>query len=104
MLEATGERVVGLQGQAGPRGFLHLPVELIVVVVNFPPEVEPGESEAEGANQEQEPQAFPLQEQSRAEDRVTKIITASQRHIGRLPQEHTARSRAGGPTRKQAAT
>lgn len=80
LLEATGEWVVGLQSQAGPRGFLHLPVELIVVVVNFPPEVEPGESEAEGANQEQEPQAFPLQEQSRGQSHKNRhSVTASHR-------------------------
>lgn len=43
----------------------HSPVEFIVVIVDFPPEVEPGECEAEGDGEEQEPEAFPLEEQSR---------------------------------------
>ena len=43
----------------------HLPVEFIVVIVDFPPEVEPGECEAEGDGEEQEPEAFPLEGQSR---------------------------------------
>lgn len=61
----------GSRLQPEPRVSLHSPVELIVVVVDSPPEVEPGEREAEGADKEQEPQAFPLQEQSRAEGSVT---------------------------------
>lgn len=43
----------------------HSPVEFIVVIVDFPPEVEPGEREAKGDGEEQEPEAFPLEEQSR---------------------------------------
>lgn len=43
----------------------HSPVKFIVVIVDFPPEVEPGECEAEGDCEEQEPQAFPLEEQSK---------------------------------------
>lgn len=43
----------------------HSPVEFIVVIVHFPPEVEPGECEAKGEGEEQEPEAFPLEEQSR---------------------------------------
>ena len=68
---AQGHRAeLGRRLRPEPRGSPHSPVELIVVVVDSPPEVEPGEREAEGADQEQEPQAFPLQEQSRAEQRV----------------------------------
>lgn len=32
--------------------------------MDFPPEVEPGECEAKGEGEEQEPEAFPLEEQS----------------------------------------
>lgn len=39
----------------------HSPVEFIVVIANFPPEVEPGECEAKGEGEEQEPEPFPLE-------------------------------------------
>ena len=48
--------------QAPPPG-PHSPVEFIVVIVDFPPEVEPGEREAEGESQQQEPEALPLEGQ-----------------------------------------
>ena len=50
--------------QAPPPG-PHSPVEFIVVIVDFPPEVQPGEREAEGEGQEQEPEALPLEGQSK---------------------------------------
>ena len=36
------------------------PVELIVVVVSFPPEVEPDEEEREGEEEDEGPQELPL--------------------------------------------
>lgn len=76
LLKATGEVVVELPGPSWVRkalGVPHSPVELIVVVVDFPPEVEPGEREAEGADEEQEPQAFPLQEQNRGQCHIRQL-------------------------------
>lgn len=53
-------------GHWTPRPSLtHSPVEFIVVIVDFPPEVEPGECEAKRDCEEQEPEAFPLEEQRR---------------------------------------
>ena len=63
-VERSGPSWVGGSTLSPGAALLDSPVELIVVVVDSPPEVEPGEREAEGADQKQEPQAFPLQEQS----------------------------------------
>lgn len=41
----------------------HLPIEFIVVIMDIPPEVEPGECEAEGEGEQQEPETLPLEEQ-----------------------------------------
>lgn len=73
-VELSGPSLVG-GFILSPGGFLHSPVELIVVVVDSPPEVEPGEREAEGADKEQEPQVLPLQEQSRAEGGVIRQLS-----------------------------
>lgn len=48
-----------------PRTQPHSPVEFVVVIVDFPPEVQPGEREAKGEGEEQEPEAFPLKGQRR---------------------------------------
>lgn len=43
----------------------HSPVEFIVVVVGLPPEVQPGECEAKGEGEKQEPEALPLEDRAR---------------------------------------
>lgn len=92
---AQGHRAeLGRRLRPEPRGSPHSPVELIVVIVDSPPEVEPGEREAEGADQEQEPQAFPLQEQSRAEGGVTSgCAPRAGDFLPSLPEASTARRR-----------
>lgn len=40
----------------------HSPVELVVVVMRLPPEVEPDEQQTEGEEEDEGPQKLPLQE------------------------------------------
>lgn len=41
-------------------GELYSPVDFIVVIVNFPPEVKPDEGQEEGRGEDEEPEALPL--------------------------------------------
>ena len=43
----------------------HSPVKLIVVIVGFPPEVEPDQQQGEGNKQDEGPQELPLQTETK---------------------------------------
>lgn len=47
----------------------HSPVELVVVVMRLPPEVEPDEQQTEGEEEDEGPQKLPLQEKTHAKTR-----------------------------------
>jgi len=42
-------------------GELYSPVDFVVVIVNFPPEVKPDQGQEEGRGEDEEPEALPLQ-------------------------------------------
>lgn len=62
------ERLAPVWPEHTPEGALplaaHSPVELVVVVMRLPPEVEPDEQQTEGEEEDEGPQKLPLQEEN----------------------------------------
>lgn len=67
------ERLAPVWPERTPGGALplaaHSPVELVVVVMRLPPEVEPDEQQTEGEEEDEGPQKLPLQEKTHAKTR-----------------------------------
>lgn len=52
----------------------HSPVELVVVVMRLPPEVEPDEQQTEGEEEDEGPQKLPLQENTKYKNKILNSI------------------------------